>query len=307
MRKRIGAALAAASAIWGTAPAQAEELWNAYPLRGFGEGLSVATPPKGVYGILSTYYASDDLYDGNGDKVANTNTDVALAIPIVLVVPGWKVLGADYSIVAGLPLIYTRSPTIAGVRGGKGNVGIFNAIVSPINLTWKAKDVYVRAGVTVYLPTATETIRSLRSGRIRNGGLPSGSNFTTIQPDLGVSYLKNGWNATVDTHYADPITTSTDGPNYRFHSGAELAIDATLTKTVGKWTLGMGAHQTWQVQEDRLNGRRIAGSKGHILGLGPIVGYQLGKVTVQAIWNKSVAIENNVSGNFFHVRLIKAL
>jgi hypothetical protein len=86
-------------------------------LRGFGEGLSIATPPKGVYGILSTYYASDDLYDGNGDKVANTDTDVALAIPIVLLVPGWKVLGADYSIVAGLPLIYTRSPTIAGVRG----------------------------------------------------------------------------------------------------------------------------------------------------------------------------------------------
>lgn len=307
MTKRICAALAAISAICGAAPAQAEELWNAYPLRGFGEGLSVAAPPKGVYAILSTYYAVDDLYDGNGDKVDDTNTDVALAIPIVLIVPGWKVLGADYSIVAGLPLIYTRSPTIAGQRGGSGNFGVFNAIVSPVNLTWKAKDFHIRAGVTVYLPTATETIRSLRRGRITNGGLPSGSNFTTIQPDLGVSYLKNGWNATIDAHYADPITTSTDGPTYRFHSGAELAIDATLTKTIGKWTLGAGAHQTYQVEEDRLNGRRVAGSRGHIIGAGPIVGYQLGKVTVQAIWNKSFAVENNVSGNFFHVRLIKAL
>lgn len=125
--KRIGAAIAAVWSILAGAPAQAEELWNAYPLRGFTEGLSVATPPKGVYGILSTYYAVDDLYDGNGKKVANTDTDVALAIPVVLVVPGWKVFGADYSFVAGLPLIYTRSPTIAGVRGGKGNFGVFNA------------------------------------------------------------------------------------------------------------------------------------------------------------------------------------
>ncbi|MGI4732494.1 MAG: transporter [Janthinobacterium lividum] len=147
---------------------------------------------------------------------------------------------------------------------------------------------------------------SLRAGRITNGGLPSGSNFTTIQTDLGVSYLMNGWKAAVDAHCADPIDTSTDGPTYRFRSGAELAIDATLTKTIGKWTLGAGAHQTWQAQEKTLDGRDVAGSTGHIVGLGPFVDYQLGKVTVQAIWNESVSIENNVSGNFFQVRLIKA-
>lgn len=146
-----------------------------------------------------------------------------------------------------------------------------------MNLSWKAKDLYVRAGVTVYLPTASDTIRSLRAGRIINGGLPSGSNFTTLQGDLGISYLRNGWNATIDTHYADPVTDSTDGPSYRSHSGAEFAIDTTLTKTIGKWTLGAGAHETWQVQEDRLNGRRVPGSKGHIIGLGPIVGYQLAR------------------------------
>lgn len=307
MTNRLGRLALLGAATLAATSASAQELWNPYPLRGFGEGLSVAAPPKGVYGVLSTYYASDDLYDGNRDKVPNTNTDVALAIPVVLVVPGWKVLGADYSIVAGLPIIYTRSPTLAGQRGGRGNVGVFNAIVSPVNLTWKAKDVYIRAGLTVYLPTASETIRSLRAGRITNGGLPSGSNFTTIQPDLGVSYLKDGWNITVDSHYADPITTSTDGPNYRYHSGAQVAIDTTVTKAIGKWTLGAGAHQTWQVEDDRLNGRRVDRSRSHIVGAGPIVGYQLGKVTVQAIWNKSFSVRNNVSGNFFHVRLIKAL
>lgn len=306
MKKRLGAALLAASAACASIPAHAEELWNAYPLRGFGEGLSVATPPKGVYGVLSTYYAIDDLYDAHGDKVPNSDTTAVVAVPAVVVVPGLKILGADYSFMIAQPVDYTHSPGIAGVHG-TGNFGIYNTIVSPITLGWKKRDFYLKAGLTVYLPTASSTIKGLRSGSLDNGGLPSGSNFTTIQPDVGISYLHQGWNATAELHYAIPVSSSKDGPSYSYRSGAEIAADITLTKTVGKWTLGAGAHQTYQVAADRFNGQRLGNTKGHIIGLGPIVGYQLGPVTIQAIWNKSVDVKSNLSGNFFHVRLIKAL
>lgn len=306
MRKRLCAAALVACAAAAPPAAQAEELWNAYPLRGFGEGLSVAAPPKGVYGVLSTYYAIDDLYDRHGDKIANTDTTAVVAVPAVVVVPGVRLLGADYSFMVAQPVDYTHSTGLSGSHGS-GNFGTFNTIVSPVNLTWKHKDVHIRAGVTVYLPTAGSTIKRLRSGRMSNGGLPSGSNFTTIQPDLGISFLKDGWNATVDMHYAAPLSASKDGPDYRYRSGAELATDITLTKTIGKWTLGAGGHQTYQLADDRLNGQRLRGTKGHIVGLGPIVGYQLGSVTIQAIWNKSLSVRNNLSGNFIHVRLIKAL
>lgn len=306
MKMRLCAASFAALALAGAHPAQAEELWNAYPLRGLGEGLSVAALPKGVYGVLGTYYAVDDLYDRHGDKIANTDTSAVVVVPAVVVAPGVKLLGADYSFLVAQPVDYTHAPGIAGSHG-KGNVGLFNTIVSPVMLSWKRKDVHFRAGVTVYLPTAGSTIKRLRSGSLDNGGLPSGSNFTTIQPDVGVSYLGKGWNATAELHYAVPVSASKDGPDYRYRSGAELAADITLTKTVGKWTLGAGAHQTYQVASDRLNGQRLAGSRGHIIGLGPIVGYQLGPVTLQAIWNKSVSTRSNLAGNFFNVRLIKAL
>jgi hypothetical protein len=84
-------------------------------------------------------------------------------------------------------------------------------------------------------------------GKLHNGGLPSGSNFAAVEPDLGITWMHKGWNVSAALHAAIPVSAST-APGYRYWSGSEFAADYTITKTLGKWTLGVGGHQINQYE-----------------------------------------------------------
>jgi hypothetical protein len=287
--------------------ARAEELWDPY-LRGVFEGVPAgALPPPGVYGELDNYYAAYSDYGPTGNKIPGTHLNVLVEVPIVLWVPGIKVLGATYAAAIAQPFDYNSYEPLQNTHGGGGNLGIYNTILIPGMLSWSLpQHFFVRAGVSIYLNDATNTMADLVDGKLSNGGVPSGNGYSTIQPDLGFSWLDNGWNVSVGTHYAFPVGSTTT-TNYNYRSAPEFSADYTVTKTIGAWTMGVGAEQEDQFSKDTFNGQPKSGSIARNYGVGPIVGYQLHNgVDVTAVWNHSFATASDVGGNFFDIRLTTA-
>jgi hypothetical protein len=303
VKKLSGAmAVVVAGIVLATARVSAEELWDPY-LRGVNEGLAAgALPPSGVYGVLDNYWMSYALHDHDGVKVAGTDLSALVEVPIVLWVPGIRILGADYAAAIAQPFDYTSSPGLSNTTGA-GNWGTFNTILIPGQLSWTLGDFHLKAGFEVYLPDASSTMVDLLHGHLRNGGMPSGNGYAAVQPDLAVSWLTDGWNLSADLHLVIPVTADT-ATNYNYRSGDECAADYTAVKTIGHWTLGLGAHQENQLKADTLNGRPVTHSNASNLGAGPMLGYQFTEIGVIAEWNRNIRARNDVAGDFVNVRFV---
>lgn len=284
--------------------ANAERLWDPY-LRGVSEGLAAgALPPPGVYGVLDNYWANYSLYNSTGHKVPGTNLSALVEVPIVLYVPGIKVLGADYSAAAALPFDYTSSPGLSGTSGA-GNIGLFNTILIPAWMSWNlGSGLFVKSGFEVYLPDASSSFKTLVAGHLNNGGLPSGNGYAAVQPDLGLSYLAGPINLSAAFSISFPVT-SDKYAGVTYTTGDEFAGDYTASYAIGKWSVGLGAHQENQFTKDKAS---VGAAQGNVVnfGIGPVVSYQLGGVNVLAEWNHNVVAKNDVAGNFFNIRLLTA-
>jgi len=303
-RTMLGAtALSIAGALCLTSQAKAEELWDPY-LRGVHEGEAAgALPPPGWYGVLDNYYADFNSYNSQGKKVPNAHANILVELPIVLYMPGIKILGADYGVAMAQAVDYTSYGPSQAAHPGGGNLGTYNTVLLPYLLSWKLpENFFVRTSLTVLFNDATSTPAT----NLKNGGLGSGNAYMTVQPDLGVSWLWNGWNVSVGTHYAVPVTSDNhDGISY--HSAAEFSADYNITKTIGAWTAGVGAEQENQFGNDSINGVSKPGSRATNYGVGPIVGYQFaGGLGVMALWNHSFGTHSDVAGDFFNLRFTTA-
>ena len=314
MKKFILALFIVAAAAMVVVPAYATELWDPH-LRGLNEGLAAgALPPPGLYFINNSYFApSYHGYGGTfGAPSGHGNSDVKLFayvdVPVLLWVPGCKFLGADYAMGIAQPFVYTNLRVGNGQDGYLSGAtwGMYNTIIIPYELSWKLPcDFFVKTGLGIALNDGTNspaTADTLSSGP---GDIfaETSNGYYTFEPTLGVSWLHNGWNVSVDFHYAFNLKDS--GTDYT--SGQQLAIDYTITKTCGKWTFGVGAAQETQTTNDTVSGFTLPDNKANAWTIGPIVGYNFGPCSVQFIYNFPLYTNNDVGGEWFDVRFVVPL
>ncbi len=281
--------------------AQAKELWD-LRLPGVNEGLVAgALPPPGVYGIWDQYWASFQFYN-NDAKATGTSLDALIEIPIILWNPGIRLFGADYSAALAFPFDYTNLK-ISGLAAtsANGHWGTFNTIIDPVLLSWSLpRHLYLKAGLGVAINDPSSSPAHPPSG----GGVGSGNSFWSLQPMMGLSWLDDGWNLSVDGQYAYNFTDT--ATNYK--TGGMLNVDYTATKTIGAWTVGLGAYSVNQLTADSGSGAASCAAQGGCkavnYGLGPIVGYQFHGVSITADYNRSVYTKNDVGGNVLNVRLV---
>lgn len=305
MKNLLRAALAALCLL-SAGKADAAELWDPH-LRGVNEGLaSGALPPKGVYGVLNNYLAIYKSYDHKGKAVPGTGLTALVEVPILLWVPGIKILGADYGVAIAQPFDYTNySPLRNSTSSSNGNWGTFNTILVPAILSWSLpNDFHVSAALNVYVDNASSTMSDLNKGKLRNGGLPSGNGFWTFEPSVAVSWLHDGWNLTAHMH----LSFNTRSTSTKYHTGTQFTADYTATKTIGKWTFGLGAYQLNQLEDDSGPGAAACktrrGCRAESYGIGPLVGYQFGGINIMAQYNRHIYTQNDVAGNIFNLRFI---
>jgi hypothetical protein len=211
----------------------AQELWEPH-LPGVDEGMAAgALPPPGLYGVLDNYSVAFSQYDNNGHKTG-VKIDGQVEVPIVLWQTGIKVLGADYAMALAQPLDYSnlKVPNDPNLSDN-GHWGTFNTILAPGILSWSLpNDFHVKTALWIVVDDASSSPGHPPAG----GGLGSGNGFWTVQPELGVSWLHDGWNLSMDAFYSYNFKNTAT----QYTSGQELEVDYTVAKILGNWTLGLG-------------------------------------------------------------------
>jgi hypothetical protein len=247
-------------------------------------GASAGVPPPGVY-MFNQVFTYQSNFTGPGvNTVLGGNTHVgaqaAVDVQGFLFVPGWTFLGATYDAVIVQPFVMNSLGAPLNVQ----SAGMFNTYIVPVELAWQniaGTGLAVKVGLGIYAPTGTV------NGVTGTGNV--GAPFWTFQPEVIVSYLKDGWNLSAAIY--EEINTTNTISNYR--SGDILHADFTATKTIGKWTLGPVAYYYGQVSGDSCSsiaclaanptGTLLNAQRTDVWAVGGLLGYNFGPAAV-SVW-----------------------
>src|SRR5579859_2369390 len=156
-------------------------------------GASAGVPPPGIY-MFNQVFTYDTNLTGPGTKTLglgnNNGVQAAVDVQGFLFVPGWTFLGATYDAVVVQPFIMDSVGFPAAALAGVASqaAGMHNTYIAPVELSWKlgTSGLVVKAGLGIYVPDGTKTGPT--------GLFNVGNPWYTFQPELIVSYLKDGWN-----------------------------------------------------------------------------------------------------------------
>jgi hypothetical protein len=244
-------------------------------------GASAGVPPPGIYMFNQEFTYQSNLA-GPGVATAlggNNHVGVQAAVDVqgFLFVPGWTFLGATYDAVLVQPFVMANFGNPIDVQQS----GVHDTYFVPGELSWKLGDsgFAIKTGVGIYAPDGTVT------GTFGSGSV--GQAFWTFQPEVIVSYLKDGWNLSAAI-YEEFNTRSTVT---QYQSGDILHADFTATKTIGKWTFGPVAYYYGQVSDDSCSATCKYGpgatltnaQRFDVWAVGGLVGYNFGPAAL-SVW-----------------------
>lgn len=237
-------------------------------------GTAAATPPPGLYMFDQALVYSGALVGPGAPSVGGEKTSVHIAAAAagLLWVPGWTMLGATYDAVVVQPVMMLD----LGAPVSINPLGMHNTFVAPAELSWKLGDsgFFAKAGLGIWMPTGSI------SGP--NGLGNMGAPWWTFEPNLVLSYFKDGWNLTANVF--GEINTASTVTGYT--SGNVLRAEFTATKTLGKWTVGPVAYYVGQVSDDKSSafyGGAINANRYDIWAVGALIGYNFGAATLN-LW-----------------------
>src|ERR1700735_4245477 len=152
-------------------------------------GSSAGVPPPGIYMFNQVFTYQANL-TGPGTAALNppgthkTGVQAAVDVQGFLFVPGWTFLGATYDAVIVQPFVMQSLGNPINLQGS----GAFNTYIVPVELSWKFwnSGFNVKTGLGIYMDDGCHTGAN---------GLGCEANpYYTFQPELILSYLKDGWN-----------------------------------------------------------------------------------------------------------------
>lgn len=251
-------------------------------LPNFPPGLTLGTPAgvlpaqPGAYWIEKNFYTSIDPVDGHGHKTG-AHLDSYATVAIFQVVPGWHLLGADYAFqLDSYGYFHARIdfPHASGLPSYSTN-GTSDLAIRPLILSWHLSPhlgLAIREGV--YIPTGSyDAAKPLSISHHRR----------TFEQGIALSYVSPDWilsaNGVVDVNGSNGDTL-VDGRHERYRSGSSYDLDLTALRHDGRWQYGLVGYYYHQFSPDHGPADLDGGvpSEG---ALGPLVGYQLGRVSLQ--------------------------
>jgi hypothetical protein len=273
-------------------------------------GASAGVPPPGIY-MFNQVFTDQRNLTGPGTTSLGLGSHSSVHINDYtmgfLFVPGWTFLGATYDAVLVQPWVDVGLGTPVGSPVTPGTFsGGFNTYIVPVELSWRlgTSGFAVKTGLGIYAPTGTEN-GPLATGKLSNVGNP----WWTFQPELILSYLKDGWNLSAAI-YAE---LNTEDRFNHYTNGDIFHVDFTATKTIGKWTFGPVGYYVAQVSDDKCglncnalgNTTLVHAQRFDVFALGGLVEYNFGAASL-SVWatqdliakasNSAALIRNPVTG-----------
>ncbi|MGQ7932279.1 SphA family protein [Paraburkholderia sp. D1E] len=239
-----------------------------------GATLGMTAAPAPLPGLYSSemLYVQQSNTTGPGATKQSTSIDVNTFVASLMWSPGWTVLGGRYEALIVQPFTMNA----AGAPLNVSHSGVHNTVIAPVQLSWNLGNtgVYVKTGVAVVMP----------DGTIEGpAGLTSiGNPWWIIQPNLSVSYLRNGWSLTGNV--STEFNTANTYTGYR--TGDILHADLSATKALGKWKVGPVMTYVGQISNDTSSAYyhdNIITNRYNLLALGGLVSYDFGPVKL-SLW-----------------------
>jgi hypothetical protein len=310
MKSNIKGLLAAAGlAAFAFSPANAYEggvQWQQKP--GVFIGASAGVPPPGIYMFDQVFTYQTNLSGPLTNAIGNRNgVQAAVDVQGFVFVPGWTFLGATYDAVLAQPfgMVSVGQPLSLSPTQIDMFSGVHNTYFAPVELSWKlgTSGFVVKAGLGMFAPTGTiqggqgpTTPLGCITQVGCNGFANFGNKYWTFQPELIVSYLKDGWNLSAALY--GELNTANQIDHYT--NGNIFHADFTATKTIGKWTFGPVGYYVAQVADDKCSdatclslhpGIGAPGTAGifgftqryQLLALGGLVEYNFGPASL-SVW-----------------------
>ena len=294
--RMVAAALAATAASLWVAGAQAREPGVAPQIPpGLTIGLPIAaSPPPGFYVTNRTAYYSAKLKD-NGGNYQGQDVSVFSESMQFTWVPGWKLLGASYKAFVSVPFVnvhMTRTTTATGPLGSWQKGGFADPKFQPLDLSWNlGGGFFFGAAVGFYAPIGTYN---------KGDTINPGANFWTLEPSIGLTYLKDGWNASLHVIY----DTNTENRDTKYRSGDQIFLNATVTKNIDGWNVGPVGYYMKQVTGD-VNRGGLPSYGGRVfdpqelLAVGGLISRQVGPFNLTAFYTHEVYARNTLQGGKF--------
>lgn len=286
--------LAAAAIAVATAANATEGGGSIYPV-GSENFVCCALPPPGLYGIVyGQHYEADKVRGNDGQVVTPPTFNVkatALAPRLIWVSPH-EVAGASFGLHTIVPLVNLDVNVAPGVSQTKTGLG--DIVFGPF-LGWHhSQKLHSVLGLDIYAPT----------GRYSKAEVANiGRNYWAVQPVVGLSYIDPaGLNADAKVMW----TYNFENKDTDYRSGQELIIDYALGWGLGQgWTVGAGGYLYQQLNDDKLAGANVPGSKGRTFAIGPSVKYDSGKGWfMTAKYQAETHVRNRADGAAFWVKAV---
>ncbi|MCV9878632.1 SphA family protein [Brenneria izbisi] len=269
-------------------------------------------PPDGLYFSLASSYETGSLRDENGDKAQTPGGSVKLKVissaASLLWVPGWEMLGARYGLSVVQPYRVIRAKTDNGLSTSTDNYdGLLNTTLTPLMLSWDlGNGLFMGFGAGISLKNGKFEYRySETAGRNVMQGNSTANNFYIFQPNLAITYLRDDWAFTLNNIFN--INTRNKTTDYQ--TGHLYYLDATATKAVDNWVLGMIGNYTRQFSDDEIQGQKVAampgfhkqGKRTEYAAVGPMVGYDFGTFSVSCRVLIALFAKNDVNMSMVHL------
>ncbi|MCW2286371.1 hypothetical protein M2323_002391 [Rhodoblastus acidophilus] len=256
-------------------------------------GLDLASPlPEGVYFVNIASV-------GSWRSVKAGSNGFDYNVPIVAWSTPWTIAGGRIQLLGAMPEVTANSPT--GGLGGFSIRGLYNPFVAG-QIAWNIGNgfsVSYLAGAYIGI-TGTD----LFSGGYKLAANPF--NQTTFHQMLSLAWHGDGWNATANLIYnlvgnSSSVNAGAPVLPVPTHNASFFNYDLGLTKTIGKWEVGIIAYGsvantgTYNDPNYGIN-TPIACSGCSQFALGGLVGYNFGPVITQATVATDLYVHDNTAG-----------
>ena len=181
-----------------------------------------------------------------GNISSTFNASVLVDVNVFMWVSKKKILGANFGLVAGLP-ITNSALSLAGLRPIAGGGGFADSFYQPVTLGWHLKRADIMAAYAFFAPTGKFT-----AGASNN----TGTGHWTNAPTAGETFYLTKNKATAFSAYEMyEFHTTQDGTN--IHPGQTLDLDYSLTQILplqkNEHTLlqfGVTGYGQWQLSNN---------------------------------------------------------
>ncbi len=233
-------------------------------------GLDLASPlPEGVYFI-------DIPMTGNWRNLGGGNSSFDANVPIIAWATPWTILGGRIQLIAAAPEAAVSSAHFAGV--GAYARGIYNPFV--------AGQIAFNLGNGFSVSYLAGAYIGVTGSALSVGGatvVTNPFNQTTFHQQLALAYHMNGWNATANIIYG-MVGQNSGAINVLGANGNYFNYDLGLTKTIGKWEVGIvgaGSNVAGYGNRNLTGVQGAYSASASQFALGGLIGYNFGPVITQ--------------------------